>query len=96
MSGLEDIGEKAVAFVNARAARMAARRKRNRAAREYQEEESAVSDDSEHPKGYTDAFLAATAVEQAAYDAALAAEKSARQRLYVAVRKHNKTAGEQA
>ena len=99
MSGLPDIGDKAVVYVQARFARLAARRGRNVAAGNFYDahggQDSRYDPDSDHDLGYSAEFVEATANEQRAYEQALKAEKSARQSLYAAVKKHAKATGGQ-
>jgi len=93
MDILSDIGAKAVAYVEARAARLAARQVRNRVAGDFSEEhggDARYDPESEHPMGFSLPFLNATAEHQRAYEATVTAEKSARQKLYAAVRKYRK------
>jgi hypothetical protein len=74
---------------------MAARKERTRAAVAFYDEfggDAAYSDHSDHPKGFTPEFIDATREKQAAYEVALKAEKSARQRLYAAVKSHERAA----
>ena len=88
---LADIGAKAIEFVHTRAARMAARRERNQLASEFSEErggDARYSEESDHRLGYSPEFLAFTNEAQQRYQLAVTSEKSARGRLYAAVRKH--------
>lgn len=94
VDALADIGQKSVDFVEARRARMAARRARTEAAIAFYDEhgtDAAYDDESEHRRGYSKQFIEATCELQAKYEAALKVETSRRERLYAAVRKHVKT-----
>lgn len=74
---------------------MTARSARNKAAGDFKDEhgsDASYDPESEHPMGYSLAFIVATRETQAAYVSALSAEKSARQKLYAAVRKFNQQA----